>query len=387
MGFAYLCLILSISEITSVLPFAGGSFVLARCTISFYAGFIVGCLEILEYITYVSSSVIALSQMICTLGNCSLDYQPVIWLCFYIFCLILHIIGGRIFWYVNNLLAVISIGILLIYCLGSLKYVNFQENAMIQNTTITTIPNDQTILNDNQYFVGGISTFFQVFPLAAWFFVGIESVFFAASRVKDPKYTMPRGAISGMCTLFVTSILVLFISASLPPGLDFTSTSLAPLNVGFSLLFELDDITVYAFSIPATFATAFGFMLGYGALIQSMAEAKLFPLWMAGLYGVNRTPYIGLLVGSLIGYCLCLVAFFVPIYAQYIYNMCILSGFISYITQCYGYYRVHQVFDMKNLGIERSQSRTVNEESFISENKKDISLSTFHQSPFGFYGA
>jgi len=46
----YLCLMLCISEVTSALPFAGGSYGLARISLGFYPGFIIGCSEAFEYV-------------------------------------------------------------------------------------------------------------------------------------------------------------------------------------------------------------------------------------------------------------------------------------------------------------------------------------------------
>ncbi|ETV84346.1 hypothetical protein H257_03582 [Aphanomyces astaci] len=52
MGSAYLCLSLSMAEVTSMVPFAGGAYGLGRCTLGYYVGFILGCCEFLEYIVF-----------------------------------------------------------------------------------------------------------------------------------------------------------------------------------------------------------------------------------------------------------------------------------------------------------------------------------------------
>ena len=49
MVIGYITLVLNISETTSGLPFEGGSYALARCTISNYWGYMIGCLEIVEF--------------------------------------------------------------------------------------------------------------------------------------------------------------------------------------------------------------------------------------------------------------------------------------------------------------------------------------------------
>ena len=65
---AYICLCFCTSELTSALPFAGGAYGLARCTLGYYPGFVVGCCETIEYIAYVSVSVYALGGMIVSMN-------------------------------------------------------------------------------------------------------------------------------------------------------------------------------------------------------------------------------------------------------------------------------------------------------------------------------
>ena len=115
-------------ETTSTLPFAG-AFGLARCTIGFYAGFMVGIMEALEYVTYTATSALSLANMICSLGDYSLTYTPAICFLFYLSALYFHIKGGAVFWYFNGVMCFVSITLLLIYCFGSLPWVNFQANA------------------------------------------------------------------------------------------------------------------------------------------------------------------------------------------------------------------------------------------------------------------
>jgi amino acid transporter len=64
-GLAYICLVSSAAEMTAALPFAGGAWAFARVTIGFYAGFLIGVSEWLEYVFYVSTTTIVIGTM-CT---------------------------------------------------------------------------------------------------------------------------------------------------------------------------------------------------------------------------------------------------------------------------------------------------------------------------------
>ena len=59
-----------------------------------------------------------------------------------------------------------SISVLLIYNLGSLKWTNI---------TFTASPST-TGGDDYSYFIGGVTSFIKVTPLAAWWYVGIEAL-------------------------------------------------------------------------------------------------------------------------------------------------------------------------------------------------------------------
>ena len=216
-GSAYFCLCLCTSELTSALPFAGGAYGLARCTLGFYAGFLVGICETIEYISYVALSTVSLAQLISSVFTSATGYEPVIGLGFYASALLVHIFGGKLFWSFNLVAAIVSLAFLLMFIFGSLPYVDFQRNAVTQN---------------GEYFVGGMSEFLRVLPLAAWFFVGVEALNMSCDDVNAPRRAVPKGQISCVVTLSITAILVMFVCASLPGGIENAASVLAPLNTG-----------------------------------------------------------------------------------------------------------------------------------------------------------
>ena len=216
-GLAYICLCLCTSELSSALPFAGGAYGLARCTLGFYAGFIIGCCETVEYILYVAASALSLGSLLAIITPELINYQPVLWLVFYVTANPIHIYGGKYFWNINFFVALLSVMVVILFCLGSLPYVNFSRYA---------------VTGDGEWFVGGMNSFLQVLPLSAWFFVGVEALNMACDDIDEPKKNIPYGQISCIATLFATAMAVLFISSSLPTGIDDLSGALAPLNNG-----------------------------------------------------------------------------------------------------------------------------------------------------------
>ena len=114
--------------------------------------------------------------MLSSLFNLPTTSIPILCLVFYISALSTNIIGGLIFWRFSIFLGIISLLILLIYCLGSLPWV---EMSTYTATYDVTGYDDASV--PNQWFIGGIDKFMAILPLAPWFYVGVEAINLYAS--------------------------------------------------------------------------------------------------------------------------------------------------------------------------------------------------------------
>jgi amino acid transporter len=177
-GLAYICLVFCNAEISSALPFAGGAYGLARLSLGFYPGFLIGCCEAIEYILYVAEAAIVFSNMIVEATSSPTFMMPVYCFLFYLSALTMHIWGGKWFWRSTTALGILSLGILLIYCFGSLPWVDINLNAPSPSTTGAEIIDGSTNQSGRSWFIGGFNSFLFVLPLAAWFYVGVESLNF-----------------------------------------------------------------------------------------------------------------------------------------------------------------------------------------------------------------
>ena len=358
MGLAYISLILCTSEMISGLPFSGGAYGLARCVLGYYPGFLIGMSEFLSYTLYVSSSVLSLGSMLVNLFDVTPDWAPFFWFLFYVSSVRVNSLGGAHFWHFSTVLGVVSLVILVIYCLGSLPFVNFSQNAGIQAQDVAGaveligIPSADAaaVVGDNgAFFVGGMAGFMRVLPLTAWFYVGLESLAFTCTIVKEPKKSLPRGSISCILVLFATAIFTLFVCVSQSPGSFVLAGELNPLNYGYSSMFKMDFQTATGFSIPATYATAFGFQATAGKLMAAMADSKLLPTPFRIVMPGSKMPFVAYTTGATLGFFICYLCYFIPYLGPQLFNICILNGFIGYCSQCIGYV----FFQTKFQSIER----------------------------------
>ena len=171
----------------------------------------VGCLEILEYILYTADTCLSLGTLVVQITNMNPKYSPAVWLAFYVSAVTVYSIGGKFFWRVSNILAFLSITILLVYCFGCLKFVDFKYaeyvsyTVLVHNDTAAMINSKSSIsltesMQSKSYnnlellditnlshfwFHGGFIQFMRMLPLTGWFYIGIESLNFASNDVSN----------------------------------------------------------------------------------------------------------------------------------------------------------------------------------------------------------
>lgn len=122
--------------------------------------------------------------------------------------------------------------------------------------------------------------------------------------------------------------------------------SFFPRSTGFSLMFNISSRFATALSIPATYATAFGFIYAYGNLISSMSASNLMPFskLFAKKIGVNRVPIFACIIGSVVGYIFCILVYFFPVLGKELFNICIIAAFTVYFAQCVGFIAMRRRF-------------------------------------------
>ena len=219
------------------------------------------------------------------------------------------------------MLAVLSVLILFMYIFGSIKFADFNENA--------PYPNEEGLA---KWFQGGMYQFMTVLPLGTRFFQGIQSINLACGQIKNPKTEVPKGYLGAMTFTLFTSFAVLFLAVSQYPGIvDFARRG-RPLTNGFKIMFSLPRFRATIFNIPATIMSGFGFMYFYGQQLLAMGKSGLLnPVFGKELPGHN-TPYVSLLVGSALGYMLCVIKWYYPDTDDQIYALSLLGAVTTYLS-------------------------------------------------------
>jgi ethanolamine permease len=226
-GLAYLCLCLCTSEMTSTFPFSGGAYGFCRCSLGHYLGFMIGCCECVEYILYVSITFLSLADMFISMAPSMEPYRLLLSFGICAASVAVYLAGEEMVRGLNIFLAISSFLTLIMFCLGSLPYVDFHKNVVLNSRTISSSAG-----TDDGMFIGGVGTFLSILYLPTWFFVGVESLTVTAGSVDNPKVTVPVGQMSCIGTLFCCAIFVLFVCASLDPGVKELTWNLTPFDRG-----------------------------------------------------------------------------------------------------------------------------------------------------------
>ena len=188
-----------------------------------------------------SASVAYMGIMAETTLNLDHKWSPLLWLVFYAFAMGTCCTSLRTMWYTSTTIFVVTMALLLIYLLGSLKYVNISEFGPYWNNTVSYVPvmgnNNITysldyttatvvmqadgtnvtmalgtplppidLWNPSYWFVGGMSQFMASLALCTWAFAGVECLVLMVDMVKDPKKNIAVGCAGGVGLLLATNI-------------------------------------------------------------------------------------------------------------------------------------------------------------------------------------
>ena len=166
MGSGYLCLSLCLCEMTSAMPFSGGTYGLARVTLGKFPAFLMGTCEYIEYLNCTAFAMEISGEMVSTLiyGTPDCHLQPLFWFIFYLYLVCWQLTPRKVFWWYMSLLGLFVIVMLTIYCVLSPLHANFNQHITHQPHMNHDSAHSHTYQS------------FRVLPFASWFFMGLETV-------------------------------------------------------------------------------------------------------------------------------------------------------------------------------------------------------------------
>jgi ethanolamine permease len=201
---AYFCLSLSLAEISSCLPFSGGSYALARVTGGPIVGFIVGCADRVDLLASSARSLIMTGWIITSAAGLKNAIYPalLIWIVSYaIMVVLLWKSAFKKYFWRSMIFGLVCYGVLLtIFIIACGRNAHFGDG----------------LDTSHMRSINGLQ-FLQILPACTLFYGGIHFVQMGTMEIQDPKKNMPICYVSGVCIAFIIGIILLFLVASHAP--------------------------------------------------------------------------------------------------------------------------------------------------------------------------
>ena len=338
----YFCMVYTIAELSAALPHAGGFFSFTRSALGPVGGFVCGITDIVEYVITPAVIVIGIGGYINELvfpgqETVSIGYTILWWVIAYIVFVTINIIGVSLSLRMGLVFAGLAAIVLLVFYCGAVVTGSFEAENLFN-----VIPDKNSIgdVEHSKWFPNGIYGVFAAIPFAIWFYLAIEQLPLAAEESHDVVRDMPRALICGMFTLFVLSIATLVINTGVV-GAKELGTSDAPLADGFMKVFGIGSTAkvLTLLALVGLIASFHAIIYAYGRVLFALSRAGYIPRFLS-LTGKQRTPYVALIAGAVIGLGCALVIQFTgddSHVGSALLNMAVFGAVISYANVMLSY--------------------------------------------------
>ena len=321
----YLCMCLAMSEMSTMLPTAGGGYSFARTAFGPLGGYLTGTAILIEY-------AIAPAAIACFIGAyCESLFGIggwVIYLVCYLLFMGMHLKGAGEALKIIFMITAVAAVALLVFIFAMAPYFN-SENLF--NIAVNTEATGSSSLLPLGYL--GI---WAAVPYAIWFFLAVEGVPLAAEEAKEPHKSLPRGLIGSMVILaiFALSILVLGTGAA---GADTLKNSGAPLVDALKAVYG-ENTWLAGFvnfvGLAGLIASFFSIIYAYSRQVFALSRAGYLPKKLS-LTNNNHAPHWAIIIPGIIGFMLSLTG-----EGDLLILMAVFGATISYVLMMMAYIKL-----------------------------------------------
>eukprot|EP01040_Poterioochromonas_malhamensis_P020033 gene20033-23829_t len=222
------------------------------------------------------------------------NLEPVWELVCYVLLYVIHLRGGTLLWYSVIGLGLITVGTVLMFCIGNTKDIDIEMYGRIQAST----------------FEGRGKEFIESFTLPIWVYIGLEIVPQTCERVKNVNKNLPWAMAIGTFLTYCISFWVLIAVTCNFPGYMYPPAWISnpfPFTIGFIQMFDTPNFLTYGplFAIIPLFTSALSFMWGCGYQVASLSRSGLLPKFFAITFGENETPVVPLTITCVVQFLMC----------------------------------------------------------------------------------
>lgn len=294
-AFMYLCMCLSMSEMATMLPTAGGGYSFARAAFGPLGGYLTGTAILIEYAIAPAAIAVfigAYCESLFGIGGW------IIYLVCYLVFMGIHLKGAgealKIM-FIITAIASVALAVFIFSMVPHFDAKNLFDITPTQNTGVS------------EFLPFGYVGIWAAVPYAIWFFLAVEGVPLAAEEAKDPQKSLPRGLIGAMLILAAFALLILFLGAG-AAGADTLKDSGAPLVDALVAVYG-EHTWLAGFvnfvGLAGLVASFFSIIYAYSRQIFALSRAGYLPNKLS-LTNANKAPYLAIIIPGIIGFCLSL---------------------------------------------------------------------------------
>lgn len=285
----YTCFIFSFTELTTAIPHAGGPFAYSRRAFGEKGGLIAGLATLIEFVFAPPAIALAIGAYL-NVQFPALDPKHAA-VGAYIVFMGLNILGVKLAATFELIVCVLAVAELLVFMgvvAPAFSFSNFALNGWA---------------GSDVFGAPAIAGMFAAIPFAIWFFLAIEGAAMAAEEAKDPKRTIPKAYISGILTLVLLAMGVMFFAggvgdwrtlANINDPLPQAMKTVVGDNSGWLHML----VWIGLFGLVASFH---GIILGYSRQMYALARAGYLPAYFAAVHPRFKTPVRALVGGGVVG--------------------------------------------------------------------------------------
>ena len=288
----YLCMCLSMSEMSTMLPTAGGGYSFARTAFGPFGGYLTGTAILIEY-------AIAPAAIACFIGAYCESLFGIggwkVYLACYIIFMAIHLKGAgealKIM-FVITAIAAVALFVFIIAMIPHFNSANLFDIAISSNRA-----------GASAFLPLGYMGIWAAVPYAIWFFLAVEGVPLAAEEAKDPTKSLPRGLIGSMLILATFAILILVLGVG-AAGANLLKDSGAPLVDALVAVYGQNTWLasfVNFVGLAGLVASFFSIIYAYSRQIFALSRAGYLPTSLA-LTNKNKAPYLAIIIPGIIGF-------------------------------------------------------------------------------------
>lgn len=288
MGVMYLFLVLSLAEMSAMIPAAGGGYSFARQVMGAAGGYLTGLAILIEY-------ALAPAAIVIFIGGATQELLgvdgPIIYAIFYGVFIAIHVLGTG-----EALKTMMAISLLAVFAIvtTAVALVGHFEVAHLFDIA-------PSVSGAGLFLPFGLYGVWAALPFAMWLFLAVEGVPLAAEEAKDSAKDIPKGIIGAMVFLLFSAALVVILVVG-AGGAEMIGNSSVPLVDALNVVGNKNlAVLVNILALTGLLASFFSIIYGYSRLVFALSRAGYLPKFLS-LTSKRKIPVWALVVPGVLGF-------------------------------------------------------------------------------------